>query len=197
VGVLPAPRARAVLDHIVTQKRTSPSRPAAPRERRSRRRCGLALRNLLLGGLAAAAVVGVLERERRIAEAHAALPAAQYGELDSMRARLVGLEQLAQAHPISRGGFVAARESFPLRLEVHSFQQEESVRGTWLGADVERDLETVSLARRARAVALNGDLEGARELYEQLLEVARPDWDGRQRAERDLRSLSETLEVDA
>jgi len=139
--------------------------------------------------------VGLEERERRIEAQYAALPPAAEGSLEQVEDRLIGLERLIEAHPLSRQGFRMSRERHRLRLELDNLQaariveqrDQEEVRTASL-------LQAESARVRGYSLADAEDLEGARAQFEESLQSSELAPEEADRIRRDLAAIDAFLE---
>lgn len=151
---------------------------------------------LLVGAaLSSAAVVSVQERERRIEAKYTALPPADPSSLEQVEDRLIALERLIDAHPVSRQGFHMERERHRLRLELDGLEAEQ------LEEQLETEEASTSELLRAKSARVRGlaladgeDLEGAYRHFSESLENSSLTKEETERIQRDMAAIDAFLE---
>lgn len=157
--------------------------------RRSRRK--LVTVTLVLSVL----VSTVALRETMLAEEYRALPSVKGEDLAGMRERLALLEQFVDEHPIWHGGLQAVRERTDLRIAVGRLEAAERQARERERIELARRSEEADLERqRGITLAQDGDFEGALEALRRSLELSTPDWEQRERVERDIDAIAAYLE---
>ncbi len=140
------------------------------------------------------ALAAAVMREQRLVHEFDALPHATTGDLPSMRSRLDALELFVADTPVWHGAFQALSERTKLRVDVNELEtaaqlererQEAAQREVYERADV--------LRRRARMNAEVGDFASALSDYRASLQDAPPEWEHRERVERDIEAISKLL----
>lgn len=134
-------------------------------------------------------------REMRLREEFRAIPAAETGNLESLRRRLSSIEAFLDANPIWHGSLFAIAERSGLRIEIDRLEQEKNLQERAL-QEHERELtESANLVRaRARGRVESGDFAGAVEDLKLSLQLGPPNWEYRERVEKDIEAISQYLE---
>lgn len=157
--------------------------------RRSRRRVTLVT---LVGSILVSA--GLL-RETRLAEEYRTLPEAQDNDPLGTKQRLDAIESFVEAHPVWHGSLRALAERTALRLEVDRREDAYRLVAERREAELARRKEEADLARQRGAVlAQDGHYSAALEELRRSLELATPQWEERERVQRDIDALSAYLE---
>lgn len=151
-----------------------------------RRRVGAVLTLLLLAGAAA----GAVWHEREIGARYAALAPADSTNVQSVRTRLHGVDDLIESNPLWIGKFDASKERSRLRAEIQRFEAAESEQKRAQVDEQARNLELAESARqRGRQYAEQGAYGEALIQLESALASAPADWEPREKVEIDVRAL--------
>ncbi|MCB9915839.1 MAG: hypothetical protein H6828_11950 [Planctomycetes bacterium] len=143
----------------------------------------------------AAAIFGVVARERGISSRYAALPSAGESDVGAMRARLTGLDELIDGNKVWLGMMNAVGERSDLRQRIDKLEAEQAER--------DRKLEQLAYQRQAMAEAARlkaldlvnrAEYEGALFQFQRALELSAPDWERRERISANVVAIQELLD---
>jgi tetratricopeptide (TPR) repeat protein len=141
--------------------------------------------------LVIAGLVGVVVmRESGIHADYAGLPTGVAGDLNSMRQRLDGLEELLDKNVVWAGMSSALIERGHLRTDVEKLENEFAQKQRVLDQERKQQLE-VAESMRMRGVqhAQQGKFDLALSDFRSALEFAAPNWEHRQRVEADVTAI--------
>jgi tetratricopeptide (TPR) repeat protein len=159
---------------------------AAAKRRTLRRRVRLFGVFVLLCGAVAFAVW----RETGLNERYLSLPPASPDSIDSLRARLQGIDDLVESNPLWVGVFRASQERSELRARITQLESLEMRDQIQRDAELARKRdESESHRIRYRLAVEQGDMDLALEHLRAALESAPPGWEHRARLEADLAAL--------
>lgn len=159
------------------------------RGKKKRWRLGLVV-VLSIAGLIAGGIHEYIVRDRFYS-----IPVAEEGNLKSMKARLGTLETFVEEHPVWHGSLGVLRERTQLRIEVERLEVVENAEREKRIQSIQHLAEEADLSRsRGMELADKGDLRGALAQFQRALEFAAPDWEERERVERDVAAITEYLE---
>ena len=137
--------------------------------------------------------LGVM-RELRVRSEYRELAGREGSALEEFRARLARVEEFARAYPAWHGALEVRREESFLRGEIARLDAEEQlVADNAMRAAEARELVIESIHERGLQAASSGDFAGALAAFEQVLEMAGPEWSKRERTMNDAQVIREYL----
>jgi len=162
---------------------------SAAKRRTLRRRARMLGLFLLLSGTVAYAVW----REIGINETYDSLSPASPDNIESLRARLQGIDAIIEGNPLWVGAFHASHERAQLRTRITQLESIEMSDRIEREADLGRKLDEAESHRiRYRQAVEEGDMDAALEHLHAALDAAPSDWEFRPRLEADLAALQST-----
>jgi tetratricopeptide (TPR) repeat protein len=159
---------------------------ASAKRRTLRRR----VRMFSLFVLMCGAVAFAVWREIGINELYDSLSPASVDNIESLRARLDGIDAIVEGNPLWVGAFRASQERSQLRARITQLESLEIRERIQRDAELGRKLDEAESHRiRYRVAVEEGKLDAAVEHLRAALEVAPADWEHRARLESDLAAL--------
>lgn len=140
-------------------------------------------------GLSAIATLATM-RELKVKREFAEIPAAQAGDLETLRFRLDSIEAFVTANPIWHGALGALQERSDLRVEIDRIMEKEAAHADRAEASRRRKDSLADNARSlGRRSAEQGDYQAALSEFEKALQLASDSWPHADRTQRDVEAI--------
>jgi tetratricopeptide (TPR) repeat protein len=145
---------------------------------------------LLAGGMTL-----LVQRELALGEEFRALPRADEGSTSSLERRLATLENFVERNPVWHGSLGVLSERSELRVRLAALAEKARQEREAVEQDLRASLADAEQCRaNGLLFAQNGDIAGAMRAFAEALEYGGPDWEHRERVERDLADLKHLSE---
>ncbi|MEX1025157.1 MAG: hypothetical protein WD226_08780 [Planctomycetota bacterium] len=153
------------------------------------------VRKLLLVAAGSVLLVLLGLRERRLFDEYRALAGDDAGTVESVGARLNGVERFVDRHPVWLGSFGALEERGRLRIELDRLIREADRERLLRDQSLQHALEEAAWAmERGRDRARSGDFVSAIAELQRALELGGDDWSESEQIERNIRVLQQALD---